>query len=318
MDVLAPGGTAHLVNNLPRVGTTAFCPTNATDSFEKIHHFLGEGPRRNGAQRPRDAHPRCAHRRPVLQYRQPRRARHPHATQRPTMENYKAMVGEYEDVIARVSLAPEKKGGMELVRYLAGKGVVVSAAHTDADAQQMEEAIANGLTMVTHTFNGMYAFHHRKEGAIGVTLTDDRITCEFIPDLQHINKYAAMLIMKAKGFEKTFICSDALEPAHMGEGRFQMAGQEIYVKDGAAHMAEDGRLAGSIISPLMGVRNLLRATDVTFSAHSRWAPPTPPRPSATIPSASFKWASGQTSCCSREDLQLQKTYIRGKLEYSAE
>ena len=42
MDVLAPGGTAHLVNNLPRVGTTAFCPTNATDSFEKIHHFLGE------------------------------------------------------------------------------------------------------------------------------------------------------------------------------------------------------------------------------------------------------------------------------------
>ena len=53
--------------------------------------------------------------------------------QDPTMENYKAMAGEYEDVIARVSLAPEKKGGMELVRYLAGKGVVVAATVEEAE-----------------------------------------------------------------------------------------------------------------------------------------------------------------------------------------
>lgn len=317
MDVLAPGGTAHLVNNLPRVGTTAFCPTNATDSFEKIHHFLGEvraemahndhGTRILGAHIEGpffNIDNRGAHAIPMLQD--------------PTMENYKAMAGEYEDVIARVSLAPEKKGGMELVRYLAGKGVVVSAAHTDADAQQMEEAIANGLTMVTHTFNGMYAFHHRKEGAIGVTLTDDRITCEFIPDLQHINKYAAMLIMKAKGFEKTFICSDALEPAHMGEGRFQMAGQEIYVKDGAAHMAEDGRLAGSIISPLMGVRNLLRATDVTLAHALKMGTSNPAKAIGDDSIGLIQVGKRADFVLLSEDLQLQKTYIRGKLEYSAE
>ena len=38
-----------------------------------------------------------------------------------------------------------------------------------------------------------------------------------------IGVYAARLIMKAKGFEKTFICSDALEPSQMGDGIFSLA-----------------------------------------------------------------------------------------------
>ncbi len=316
-DVLAPGGTAHLVKHLPSVGTTSFCPTNATDSFETIHRFLGEvkqemahnhqGTRILGAHIEGpffNVDNRGAHAIPMLQD--------------PTLENYRKMAGEYEDVIVRVSLAPEKKGGMELIGYLAQKGVVVSAAHTDANAAEMEEAIAKGVTMVTHTFNGMYAFHHRKEGAISVTLTDDRVTCEFIPDLHHINKYAAKLIMKAKGFEKTFICSDALEPAHQGEGTYQLAGQEIYVKDGAAHMADDGRLAGSIISPLMGVRNLLQATDVSLEHALKMGTCNPAKAIGDTSIGSIQVGKKADFVLLSQDLQLLQTYIRGKLEYSAQ
>ena len=108
-DVLAPGGTAHLVKHLPSVGTTSFCPTNATDSFETIHRFLGEvkqemahnhqGTRILGAHIEGpffNVDNRGAHAIPMLQD--------------PTLENYRKMAGEYEDVIVRVSLAPEKKG----------------------------------------------------------------------------------------------------------------------------------------------------------------------------------------------------------------
>ncbi len=314
MDVLTPGGTAHLVKHLPSVGTTSFCPTNATDSFEKINHFLSEvksemihnthGARILGAHIEGpffNIDNRGAHAIPMLQ--------------NPTLENYKKMVGDNEDIVRRVSLAPEKKGGMQLIQYLAQKNILVSAAHTDANASDMEQAIAQGLSIVTHTFNGMYAFHHRKEGAISVTLTDDRITCEFIPDLHHINKYAAKLIMKAKGFDKTFICSDALEPAHQGEGFFQLAGQKIYVKDGAAHMADDGRLAGSIISPLIGIRNLLKETDVSLEHALKLGTYNPAKAIGDSSIGTIQIGKKADFVLLSKDLQLLKTYIRGQIEY---
>ena len=312
-DVLEPGGTAHLRQHLPSVGTTSFCPTNATDTFEHIHSFLSEVKQEMAEQsgtRILGAHiegpffaldNRGAHAIPLLQD--------------PTMENYQKMVGEHEDVIARVSIAPEKPGGMELVSYLAKKGIVVSAAHTDSMAKEMEEAISKGVSIATHTFNGFYPVHHRQENSIGVVLTDDRIICEFIPDLQHINVYAARLIMKAKGFEKTFICSDALEPSQMGDGIFSLAGSKVIVKDSVARL-EDGRLAGSTICVLQGVRNLVNIMKIPLCKALRLGTNNPANAIGNAHIGRIAVGAAADFLLLTDDLQLSQTYIRGKLEYS--
>lgn len=313
-DVLEPGGTAHLRSHLPSVGTTSFCPTNATDTFPHIRSFLREVKQEMAQQtgtRVLGAHiegpffaleNRGAHAIPLLQD--------------PTMENYKEMVGEYESVISRFSVAPEKPGGMELVSYLAGKGVVVSAAHTDSMAKEMEEAISKGVSIATHTFNGFYPVHHRQENSIGVVLTDDRIICEFIPDLQHINVYAARLIMKAKGFDKTFICSDALEPAQQGDGIYSLAGSKVIVKDSVARL-EDGRLAGSTICVLQGVRNLVNIMKIPLCKALRLGTYNPANAIGDCSIGRIAVGAAADFVLLTEDLQLTQTYIRGKLEYSA-
>ena len=311
-DVLEPGGTAHLRSHLPSVGTTSFCPTNATDTFEHIHAFLSEVKEEKKSEegtRILGAHiegpffaldNRGAHAIPLLQD--------------PTMENYRKMVGEHEDVIARVSVAPEKKGGMELVSYLAQKGIIVSAAHTDSMAKEMEEAISKGVSIATHTFNGYYPVHHRQENSIGVVLTDDRIICEFIPDLQHINVYAARLIMKAKGFEKTFICSDALEPAQQGDGIYSLAGSKVIVKDSVARL-EDRRLAGSTICILQGVRNLVNIMKIPLCKALRLGTYNPANAIGNSSIGRIAVGAAADFLLLTEDLQLKQTYIRGKLEY---
>ncbi len=314
-DVLERGGTAHMAGKLPTVGTTSFCPTNATDSFENIHSFLSELPaemKKEAGARVLGAHVegpffalenRGAHAIPYLAD--------------PTMENYKKIVGDYEDAIVRVSLAPEKKGGYELTKYLVKKGIVVSAAHTDSMAKEMEEALACGVTISTHTFNGFYPVHHRSENSIGVVLTDDRITCEFIPDLQHINKYAARLIMKAKGFERTFICSDALAPSQLGDGEYSLAGSKVIVTNNVARLAEDGRLAGSTICMLQGVRNLINIMGIPLDKALRMATHNP----AAAIGNSFIGRIGVGAAADflllDDSLNLKATYIRGKLEYTA-
>ena len=48
----------------------------------------------------------------------------------PTKENFYKLVGEHEDDVVSITLAPEVEGAKELTKFLSEKGIVVSMAHT--------------------------------------------------------------------------------------------------------------------------------------------------------------------------------------------
>ena len=58
--------------------------------------------------------------------------------------------------------------------------------HTGATFEEASLAIANGVTSVTHTFNGQTALNHRKNGVAGAALRTDEIYSEMICDF-HLN-----------------------------------------------------------------------------------------------------------------------------------
>ena len=59
------------------------------------------------------------------------------------------------------------RSGLALTRYLKQTGVVVSMGHSCATYEQAMLAIANGASSMTHVYNGMTAFTHRKPGLVG-------------------------------------------------------------------------------------------------------------------------------------------------------
>jgi len=315
MDVMQPGGIAALIEKLPSVGTTAFCPTTCAESDEHNISFLEyvkkEMPRTDGT-RVLGAHLEG----PFFALEN----RGAHATEQlrnPTKENYFRFAKGYEDIIRRVSLAPELPGGSELAAYLYGKGTVVAAAHTNATAAEMEHAIGQGVFISTHTFNGFFPFHHRQENAISVVLTDPRVVCEFIPDLQHITKYAIKVILGCKGFEKTFICSDAIAAGNLKEGNFVLGGLEVKVENYVARLASDGRLAGSTISISKGIRNLVQEVGVPLDKALRLG---------TLNAAKSIYKEHElgrvaVGACADfvlldDALQVKSTYIRGQCVYT--
>ena len=83
-------------------------------------------------------------------------------------------------------------------------------------------------------------------------------------------------------------------------------------------MADDGRLAGSIISPLMGVRNLLQATDVSLEHALKMGTCNPANAIGDTSIGSIQVGKKADFVLLSQDLQLLQTYIRGKLEYSAQ
>ena len=155
-----------------------------------------------------------------------------------------------------ITLAPEIAGGVELVQELTRRGWIVSLGHTRADFEILDKAFAAGARHMTHFMNAMTPLHHRAPGPIGWGLSRDEVTCDFIADGTHLDPQMLRLLLKLKGSDRLSLISDAVAPAGMGDGDFQIWGETITVKDGRTGNAR-GAIAGSVITMLDAVRMML-------------------------------------------------------------
>lgn len=168
-----------------------------------------------------------------------------------TFKHYQEVSGNN---IKQVSLAYEENG-KELVNYLRDTKVVASLGHTDATCEQSLEAVREGATSFTHTYNAMKPLHHREAGTVGAALLADDAYCEMICDLIHLSKYAIKVLFKAKGKEKLIAITDGIEARHLPDGEYQLGGQPVFVKNGEARLA-DGTLAGSTLLMNVALKNI--------------------------------------------------------------
>ncbi|MCU1499174.1 MAG: nagA, partial [Acidimicrobiales bacterium] len=157
-----------------------------------------------------------------------------------------------------VTLAPELPGGLELVREMAGRGVVVSIGHSDADAATAEAAIEAGATWVTHLFNAMAPLGHRDPNLVGIALTDPRLHVGLIADGIHVSPTVVDLTWRATGARLTLV-TDAVAALGRPPGRERIGKTEIVVTERDVRLA-DGTLAGSKLSLDEAVRNLVAMT----------------------------------------------------------
>jgi len=155
-----------------------------------------------------------------------------------------------------VTLAPERRGALVLIKRLVEAGVVVSLGHTDATFDQMIAGAAAGATLVTHLFSAMSPFHHRAPAAVGAALTDDRLTVTLIADGVHAHPAALSLALRAKGPAGIALVTDAVAAAGAPAGTYTLGGRTI-VSDGESARLADGTLAGSTLTLDRAVRAMV-------------------------------------------------------------
>ena len=172
-------------------------------------------------------------------------------------------VEEFEELLAAgpvrmITLAPETPGADALVEAALAAGVRVVLGHTAATFDQASAAIGAGVSQATHTYNAMTGLHHRQPGAVGATLSDDRIYAQLIADGIHVHPAAMRILVRCKGPTRTLLISDAIRAAGMPPGRYEMGRLPVIVKDGACRL-EDGTLAGSVLTLDVALRNIMAA-----------------------------------------------------------
>jgi N-acetylglucosamine-6-phosphate deacetylase len=63
----------------------------------------------------------------------------------------------------------------------------------------------------------------------------------------HLHDDIVKLLVRCKGVSRAVAITDAMEAAGMPDGEYSLGGQAVYVKGGAARLA-DGTLAGSVLT----------------------------------------------------------------------
>jgi N-acetylglucosamine-6-phosphate deacetylase len=155
-----------------------------------------------------------------------------------------------------ITVAPEIEGGVALVGELSRRGWVVSVGHTRADLETLDAARAAGARHMTHFFNAMSPLHHRAPGVVGWGLVADDVTCDVIADGVHCDPLVLRLALRCKGADRLALISDAVLPAGLGDGDYEVWGETIKVEGGRTRNAR-GSIAGSVITSLDAARMML-------------------------------------------------------------
>jgi N-acetylglucosamine-6-phosphate deacetylase len=158
--------------------------------------------------------------------------------------------------VALMTIAPELPGAAELVTFLHGRGVVVSCGHSDATAAEAHRLFDQGVATVTHLFNAMRPLGHRDPGIVGAALARPDVVVQVIVDGVHLAPEVVQVVWRAAA-GRVALVTDAVAPAGSdGNGSYRLGDVEVVVRDGAVRRADDGVLAGSVLSMIEAVRNL--------------------------------------------------------------
>jgi len=165
-----------------------------------------------------------------------------------TIENFKNLVKDMENVIKIVTVAPEID--VDLIDYLNQNAIIAQAGHSaSTDLKKCKG--------VTHLFNAMNQIHHRNSSIALKALINDEVYVEIIPDLVHLSTDILKLILKTKPKNKILLISDSLPSSNYDK--------EIIFCDKKITNGKDemGTLAGSNMTLDTIVKNLVKKEILT-------------------------------------------------------
>ena len=177
--------------------------------------------------------------------------------------------------IRLVTIAPEWPGSPDFIAAVTRAGVVVSFGHTNANAEQIDQAVRAGARLCTHLGNACPALLPRHDNVIQRLLARDDLVACFIPDGFHLPPATLQNFLRAKPKGQVILTTDCISAA----GRrppftfYQSRCDRVlrYYCDRRGMVRLPGtktHFAGSALTLDAGVANVARWT--TFSERQAW------------------------------------------------
>lgn len=251
-DPMTPEGFEAMRVALATTGVTRFLPTVITAAtLDMAARLRAIGYARSASPKLRRAIPGIHLEGPFVSPEDGARGAHPlSAVRDPDPALFDAFQEAAGGMIRLVTMAPERPGALELIRYLRSHGVVVAIGHTMADGRRIAEAADAGATLSTHLGNGAPALLPRHPNMIWDQLAEDRLYASAIFDGHHLPASVMHVLLTVKGPDRLLLTSDAVSLAGRPPGVYegQVGGTVELHPNGRLTMYGTEYLAGSASS----------------------------------------------------------------------
>jgi len=211
---------------------------------------------------------------------------------KPDAKELSSVIDKCGGFLKIMTIAPELKDAIPLIRLLRKHKIIASIGHSDATYERAVEGIDAGIAHCTHIFNAMSPLDRRDPGVVGAVLMDDRVATEIILDLAHVHKALFGLLVRLKKKENVIVVTDSIValdcfalhhsslcssgtglamtkgsrvPKPFASLRFGAGmgqGSRSLEMMGGAYRFEDGRLAGSSLTMIGALKNAVQSANL--------------------------------------------------------
>ena len=157
--------------------------------------------------------------------------------------------------IARITLACELPGALEVCDLCRQNDILLSIGHCDGEYAQILQAVNHGCRHITHLYSAMSTLRRRGAyrylGLVESAYLLDNLSVEIIADGKHLPTELLKLIVKNKDNASISLITDAMRGADMPDGSILKLGslekgQDALIRDGVAFVMDGSRFAGSV------------------------------------------------------------------------
>ena len=229
--------------------------------------------------------------------------------------------------IKRWSIAPEKKGAVELGKILCKKGIIPSMAHTDAVYEEAKLAFENGYSLLTHFYSAMSGVVRknamRYAGVIETGYLHDELDVEIIADGVHLPEALLKLIYKIKGPDHVALITDAMRGAAMQNGIYKLGnvinGMDVKVEGNVAKLIDGSAFAGSTATANRLIKTMINIAEVPLIDAVKMLTATPSRiMKLSDHIGSIKKGMDADLVIFNKDIEINRTISKGSTIFTSE
>ena len=198
---------------------------------------------------------------------------------------------EYEKILSlsnrilRWSAAPELAGSREFAAALREHGVLPSIGHSNAEYDEVVQALEDGFSHITHLYSCCSTVHRRNAyryaGIVESAYLLDGLTVEIIADGVHLPPPLLQQVYRFIGPDRTALVTDSMRGAGMPDGESVLGslenGLKVIIEDGVAKLPDRTAFAGSVATMERLVKNMVQLAKAPLVDAVKMATETPAR-----------------------------------------
>lgn len=250
-------------------------------------------------------------------------AQDPRYVRAPKPEEYLAIL-DATDHILRWSAAPELDGALEFGRELTRRGILAAIGHTDADYDEVVDAVKAGYRHVTHLYSCMSTVHrknaYRFAGVLESAYLLDDLTVEVIADGVHLPAPLLQFAYRFKGPDRIALVTDSMRGAGMPDGLSILGsrqnGMQVLLEGGVAKLMDRSAFAGSVATTDRLVHNMCTLAGATLTDAVKMATATPARIMGFTDRGTLEAGQRADLVLFDEAITIRHTIVGGKTVYA--